>query len=87
VEAVTRGIRPEWLVVLTPADLEEALALSAALLTARTVDLLLVHLPEARDPPVAGIKVGDRLGRLAALARRAGTGSAWVATSSASGRR
>jgi RecA/RadA recombinase len=73
VEAVTRGIRPEWLVVLTPADLEEALALSAALLTARTVDLLLVDLPEARDPAVAGIKVGDRLGRLAALARRAGT--------------
>ena len=28
VEAVTRGIRPEWLVVLTPTDLEEALALA-----------------------------------------------------------
>ena len=27
VEAVARGIRPEWLVVLTPVDLEEALAL------------------------------------------------------------
>lgn len=73
VEAVTRGIRPEWLVVLTPTDLEEALALSAALLTARTVDLLLVDLPEARDPAVQGVKIGDRLGRLAALARRAGT--------------
>ena len=73
VEAVARGIRPEWLVVLTPVDLEEALALSAALLAARTVDLLVVDLPDGRDPAVGGVRVGDRLGRLAALARRAGT--------------
>jgi hypothetical protein len=73
VEAVARGIKPEWLVVLTPVDLEEALALSAALLTARTVDLLLLDLPEAGDPATNGVKPGDRLGRLAALARRAGT--------------
>ena len=73
VEAVARGIQPEWLVVLTPVDLEEALALSAALLAARTVDLLVVDLPDGRDPAVGGVRVGDRLGRLAALARRAGT--------------
>lgn len=73
VEAVTRGVRPEWLVVLTPADLGEALALAAALLSARTVDLLVVDLPDGRDPAVTGARVGDRLGRLAALARRAGT--------------
>jgi hypothetical protein len=73
VEAVARGVRPEWLVVLTPMDLEEALALAGALLAARTVDLLVVDLPEGRDPAVAGKRVGDRLGRLAALARRAGT--------------
>jgi recombination protein RecA len=73
VEAVTRGVHPEWLVVLTPADLAEALALSAALLAARTVDLLVVDLPDGRDPAVSGARVGDRLGRLAALARRAGT--------------
>jgi RecA/RadA recombinase len=73
VEAVARGIRPEWFVVLTPVDLEEALALSAALLAARTVDLLVVDLPDGRDPAVSGVRVGDRLGRLAALARRAGT--------------
>src|SRR4051812_22671354 len=36
VEAVTRGVRPEWLVVLTPADLDEALAMSGSLLAART---------------------------------------------------
>ena len=54
VEAVARGIRPEWLVVLTPVDLEEALALSAALLAARTVDLLVVDLPDGRDPAVSG---------------------------------
>jgi hypothetical protein len=60
-------------VVLSPADLEEALALAGALLAARTVDLLVVDLPEGRDPAIAGKRVGDRLGRLAALARRAGT--------------
>ena len=50
VEAVARGVRPEWLVVLTPVDLEEALALSAALLAARTVDLLVVDLPGRPGP-------------------------------------
>jgi recombination protein RecA len=73
VEAVTRGIKSEWLVVLTPRDLEEALAMAGSLLAARTVDLLVVDLPDGRDPAVAGKRVGDRLGRLAALARRAGT--------------
>jgi RecA/RadA recombinase len=73
VEAVARGVRPEWLVVLTPADLEEALALAAALLSGRTVDMLVLDLPDGRDPAVAGKRVGDRLGRLAALARRAGS--------------
>ena len=32
-----------------------------------------MDLPDGRDPAVAGKRVGDRLGRLAALARRAGT--------------
>ncbi len=73
VEAVARGVRPEWLVVLVPQDLEEALGLAGSLLAARTVDLLVLDLPEGRDPAVAGARVGDRLGRLAALARRAGT--------------
>ena len=73
VEAVARGISPEWLVVLTPADIEEALALAGSLLAARTVDLLVLDLPDGRDPAVAGKRVGDRLGRLAALARRSGT--------------
>ena len=62
VEAVTRGVRPEWLVVLTPVDLEEALAISAALLAARTVDLLVMDLPDGRDPALSGGRVGDRLG-------------------------
>lgn len=73
VEAVSRGVRPEWLVVLVPQDLDEALALAGSLLAARTVDLLVLDLPEGRDPAVAGARVGDRLARLAALARRAGT--------------
>src|SRR5829696_3160115 len=73
VEAVSRGVRPEWLVVLMPADLEEALAMAGSLLAARTVDLLVMDLPDGRDSAVARARVGDRLGRLAALARRAGT--------------
>jgi len=73
VEAVARGVSPAWLVVLTPADLAEALSLAGSLLAARTVDLLVLDLPDGRDPAVARARVGDRLGRLAALARRAGT--------------
>jgi RecA/RadA recombinase len=73
VEAVARGVSPDWLVVLTPADLAEALSLAGSLLAARTVDLLVLDLPDGRDPAVARARVGDRLGRLAALARRAGT--------------
>jgi len=69
VEAVARGIRPEWLVVLTPAGAEEGLAIAGALLSGRTVDLLVVDLPPR---PEGAARFADRLGRLAALARRAG---------------
>ncbi len=101
VEAVARGVKPEWLVVLTPADPEEGLAIAGALLAGRAVDLLVIDLPiEARrakassgkassgkassgkersgkassgkETSVTGARFGDRLGRLAALARRAG---------------
>ncbi|HSM15248.1 MAG TPA: hypothetical protein VLA66_14365 [Thermoanaerobaculia bacterium] len=68
VEAVARGVRPEWLVVVTPADAEEGIAIAGSLLSGRTVDLLVVDLPP-RIP--SAVKVADRLGRLAALARRA----------------
>ena len=84
VEAVARGIQPEWLVVLTPADPEEGLAIAGSLLAGRAVDLLVIDLP-ARLPAKApagvanrspggssGARFADRLGRLAALARRAG---------------
>ena len=73
VEAVARGIVPEWLVVLTPPTLEDALKMAGSLLAARTVDVLVLDLPEGRDPATERAQVGDRLGRLAALARRAGT--------------
>jgi RecA/RadA recombinase len=82
VEAVARGIRPEWLVVLTPADPEEGLAIAGSLLAGRAVDLLVIDLPARlarRSGPAPGAGKGgtearfaDRLGRLAALARRAG---------------
>jgi RecA/RadA recombinase len=74
VEAVARGVRLEWLVVITPETLDESLAIGGMLLAGRSVDLLVLDLPGGRlaatDRPSA---VADRLGRLAALARRAET--------------
>jgi hypothetical protein len=77
VEAVARGVRLEWLVVLAPETLDEGLAMAGALLQGRAVDLLVADLPArgagtgsragGRAPSAA-----DRLHRLAALARRAG---------------
>src|SRR5439155_1392605 len=52
-----------------PADAEEGLAIAGSLLAGRTVDLLVIDLP----PRLHGAaRVADRLGRLAALSRRAG---------------
>ncbi len=74
VEAVARGIRLEWLVVITPETLDEGLAIGGALLAGRSVDLLVLDLPGGRlaatDRPT---HIADRLGRLAALARRSET--------------
>ena len=74
VEAVARGVRLDWLVVITPGTLGEGLAIGGALLAGRSVDLLVLDLPGGRlapsDRPAA---IADRLGRLAALARRAET--------------
>jgi recombination protein RecA len=70
IEAVARGIQPEWLVVATPSDPDEGLAIAGALLASRSVDLLVVDLPGATG---ASRTLADRLGRLAALARRAST--------------
>jgi RecA/RadA recombinase len=73
VEAAARGVRLDWLVVLTPETLDEGLSIAGMLLAARSVDVLVVDLP---PHPAAGstpAKVADRLRRLAALARRAET--------------
>jgi RecA/RadA recombinase len=74
VEAVARGVRLEWLVVITPETLDEGLAIGGTLLAGRSVDLLVLDLPGGRlavtDRSAA---IADRLGRLAALARRAET--------------
>jgi RecA/RadA recombinase len=75
VEAAARGVRLDWLVVLTPETLDEGLSISGMLLAARSVDVLVLDLPP-RPNPGAGTtqaKVADRLRRLAALARRAET--------------
>jgi RecA/RadA recombinase len=74
VEAVARGVRLEWLVVITPASLDEGLSIAGSLLAGRSVDLLVLDLPGGRlartDRPA---RIADRLHRLAALARRAET--------------
>ncbi len=50
VEAVARGVSLEWLVVLEPASLEEALAMAGALVAGRSVDMLIVDLPASGGP-------------------------------------
>jgi hypothetical protein len=81
VEAAARGVRLEWLAVLVPGSVDEALAMAGSLLQARVADLLVLDLA-GRGGPVAGAapaggagpppRLADRLGRLVALARRAG---------------
>ncbi|MDP9483648.1 MAG: DNA recombination/repair protein RecA, partial [Chloroflexota bacterium] len=73
VEAVARGIRLDWLVVLTPETLDEGLSIAGALLAGRSIDLLVVDLPPRPDPGTTAARVADRLRRLAALARRSET--------------
>jgi hypothetical protein len=73
VEAVARGVRLDWLVVLTPETLDEGLSIAGALLAGRSVDLLVIDLPPRPDPGTTAARVADRLRRLAALARRAET--------------
>ena len=74
VEAVARGVQLDWLVVLTPGSLEEALAMAAMLLQDRTVDLLLLDLPyrPLEGAAISAANMAERFNRLAALARRAG---------------
>lgn len=78
VEAVARGVDLGWLVVLAPGHLDEGLAMAAALLQARAVDLLIVDLCGARllrrsDGPLRGRgserERAEAIRRLAALAR------------------
>lgn len=65
-EAVGRGIDLRWLLILRPRDVEEGLALAAALLSGRQVDLLVVDLPDKLP-----LRHDAALRRLAAHARRA----------------
>jgi RecA/RadA recombinase len=73
VEAVARGVRLEWLVVVTPESLDEGLSIAGSLLGGRAVDLLVIDLPPRVEPTARPARVADRLHRLAALARRSAT--------------
>jgi RecA/RadA recombinase len=71
VEAVARGVRLEWLVVLAPETLDEGLAMAGALLQGRAVDLLVADLPAARGAGTAARGAGTAA-RGAGMASRAG---------------
>jgi RecA/RadA recombinase len=73
VEAVARGVRLDWLVVLTPETIDEGLSIAGTLLAGRSVDLLIIDLPPRTDRGTTAAHVADRLRRLAALARRSET--------------
>jgi hypothetical protein len=73
VEAAARGVRLDWLVVLTPDTLDEGLSIAGMLLAGRSVDVLVIDLPPRPNPGTTPAKVSARLRRLAALARRAET--------------
>ena len=73
VEAAARGVRLDWLVVLTPETLDEGLSIAGMLLAGRSVDVLVIDLPPRPNAGTTPAKVADRLRRLAGLARRAET--------------
>ncbi len=71
VEAVARGVRLEWLVVLTPESLDEGLAMAGSLVQGRAVDLLVVDLavdmeatvkPEPRVARAGSVPIPARAG-------------------------
>jgi hypothetical protein len=73
VEAAARGVRLDWLVVLTPDTLDEGLSIAGMLLAGRSVDVLVIDLPPRPAVGATPAKVAERLRRLAGLARRAET--------------
>ncbi len=73
VEAAARGVRLDWLVVLTPETLDEGLSIAGMLLAGRSVDVLVLDLPPRPTAGTTPAKVAERLRRLAGLARRAET--------------
>ena len=73
VEAAARGVRLDWLVVLTPDTLDEGLSIAGMLLAGRSVDVLVLDLPPRPAAGATPAKVAERLRRLAGLARRAET--------------
>ena len=61
VEAVARGVRLEWLAVLVPGSIDEALAMAGSLLQARAVDVLVLDLEGAGGrAAAAGSGAGGR---------------------------
>jgi RecA/RadA recombinase len=76
VEAVARGVRLEWLVVLTPESLDEGMAMAGSLVQGRAVDLLVVDLavdsgagPARARLPSEGAAVTRRTTRLTPVGR------------------
>jgi RecA/RadA recombinase len=65
VEAVTRGVRLEWLVVLQPASPDEGIAMAGSLIAGRSVDVLVIDLPadaQATQSGGTGTQTGAHAG-------------------------
>ncbi len=73
VEAAARGVRLDWLVVLTPDTLDEGLSIAGMLLAGRSVDVLVIDLPPRPVVGTTPVRAAERMRRLAGLARRAET--------------
>jgi hypothetical protein len=84
VEAVARGVRLEWLVVLTPDSLDEGLTMAGALLQGRAIDLLLLDCRRMCTGPRPGRP--RRLGRRGAAGLR-GAATHWAPAAHRAGRR
>ncbi|HLY14766.1 MAG TPA: hypothetical protein VKR24_10470 [Candidatus Limnocylindrales bacterium] len=64
VEAVARGVRLEWLVVLQPESPDEGIAMAGSLLAGRSVDVLVIDLPtDARGGSPVEVRSGSPAGR------------------------
>jgi recombination protein RecA len=82
VEAVGRGVGLEWLAVLAPASLDEAIAMAGSLLQGRVVEVLVLDLAEVADRAATRSPAADGAATRSPAADGAATGSPAVVAGS-----